>query len=208
MVGVTWVMLDYGGVLSQYQSESDVAMLARVAGAPVPEFQEPYWEWRLAYDKAELGTAAYWGKVGDQLGYRYDDAEIAELSQLDCASWLRLQAGTVALAEDLATAGVPLALLSNAPADVAAAVRGLPVAARFEHLVFSCELKTAKPDPACYQAALATLGAPAADVIFVDDRRENVASAAALGIRSVQFTTPAAAREAVTRQLGLRLDRG
>ena len=204
---MTWVMLDYGGVLSHYQNESDVATLARAAGAPVPEFQEPYWEWRLAYDRAELATAGYWAKVGCRLGHRYNDAEIAELSRLDCASWLRLQAGTVALVEDLVAAGVPLALLSNAPSDVAEAVRGLPVAAHFTHLVFSCELKTAKPDPACYQAALATLGAPAEDVIFIDDRPENVAGATALGIRSVQFTTPAAAKETVSRQLGVRLDR-
>jgi putative hydrolase of the HAD superfamily len=84
-------------------------------------------------------------------------------------------------------------------------VSQLPELASFEHLIFSCELKTGKPDPACYHAALATLAAPAGDVIFIDDRAENVAAAAALGLRSVQFTTPAAAREAL-RHLGVPLD--
>jgi putative hydrolase of the HAD superfamily len=203
---VTWVLFDSGGVLSQHQSEDDLALLARAAGAPVPALMDPYWEWRRAYDLAELDTAGYWAQVGRGLGRSYTDAEISELSRLDCASWLRLQPGTVALVQDLAAAGLPLALLSNAPGDVAGAVSRLPVAAHFRHLIFSCELKTAKPDPACYGAVLATLRARAEDVIFIDDRPENVAGAAALGIRSVQFTTPAAAREAVTRHLGVRLD--
>jgi putative hydrolase of the HAD superfamily len=201
-------MLDYGGVLSHYQSESDLALLARAAGADVPALMNPYWEWRNAYDLAELDATEYWRQVGRAVGRSYSGAEIAELSRLDIASWLRLQAGTVAMVEDMAAAGLPLALLSNAPGDVAGAVSQLPVAARFGHLIFSCELKAAKPDPACYRAALATLRAPAEDVLFVDDRLENVAAAASLGMRSAQFTTAAAARAAVGRHLGVRLDTG
>jgi putative hydrolase of the HAD superfamily len=199
LVGVNWVMFDYGGVLSQAPADEDVARLARVAGAGVPSLMDEYWQWRRAYDLAELDTAEYWRRVGSGLGRSYSQAQTAELSRLDSAMWLRLQAGTVALVRDLAAAGVPLALLSNAPADVAEAVSGLAVCARFRHLIFSCELKTGKPDPECYQAALARLGARAQDVIFIDDRPENVAGAAALGLRSVRFTTPAQAREAVTR---------
>jgi putative hydrolase of the HAD superfamily len=198
-------MFDYGGVLSQQPADEDVALLARVAAASVPELMDRYWESRRAYDVAELDLAAYWQQVGRGLGRSYTGAQIAELSRADCSMWLRLQPGTVALARDLAAAGVPLALLSNAPADVAAAVSQLPELASFEHLIFSCELKTGKPDPACYHAALATLAAPAGDVIFIDDRAENVAAAAALGLRSVQFTTPAAAREAL-QHLGVPLD--
>jgi len=37
-------------------------------------------------------------------------------------------------------------VLSDAPAETAAAIAGLPVARYFEHLIFSCELKIGKPD--------------------------------------------------------------
>ena len=100
----------------------------------------------------------------------------------------------------LAAAGQRLALLSNAPADVAEAVQALPVAGYFEHLVFSCALKSAKPDPECFQATLAVLGAEPADVIFLDDRPDNVAAAAALGMVSFQFTGAAAARADLARR--------
>ena len=73
----------------------------------------------------------------------------------------------MALIEDLAAAGLPLALLSNAPEPLAEAIAGLPIAAHFGHLIFSCQLKLAKPDPQCYSRALARLVASAEEV-FID----------------------------------------
>jgi putative hydrolase of the HAD superfamily len=201
---VTWVMFDYGGVVSHPPTQQDLALLAGIAGAAVPAFADVYWEWRRAYDLAELDVTEYWRQVGHSLGRSYGEAEVSELARLDCASWLRLQAGTVTLIEDLAAAGQPLALLSNAPDQLADAIRALPIAALFGQLIFSCQLKLAKPDPRCYNHALAMLGARAGDVIFIDDRAENVVAAAELGLRSVHFTSPEAMREAVTERLADR----
>ena len=194
---MTWVLFDYGGVICQPQPEADVALLAAAAGGSVPDFSEGYWAHRLDYDRAELNDVTYWQKVGAGVGRTYSAAEIAELTRLDIASWVHLQPETVTLIEDLAAAGHRLALLSNAPAEVADAVAALPVAAHFEHCTFSCYLPAAKPDPECYQAVLALLGASPAEVIFLDDRPENVAGAEALGIRAVRFTGAAQARAAL-----------
>ena len=201
---VSWVMFDHGGVISHPPTPQDLALLGRAAGVTVPEFTGAYWQWRRAYDLAELDASAYWRQVGRSLGRCYSDADISELSRLDNASWLRLQAGTVALIEDLAAAGRPLALLSNAPGELAEAISALPIAEHFRHLIFSCQLKFAKPDPECYARALDTLGASADGVIFIDDRAQNVAAAAALGLRAVHFTSPAGARAALSRQLAER----
>ena len=107
----------------------------------------------------------------------------------------------MALIEDLAAAGRPLALLSNAPDELADAIIELPLAAHFRHLIFSCQLKSAKPDSECYARALARLGARADEVIFIDDRGENVAAAAALGLQAVHFTSASEVRAAVTERL-------
>jgi putative hydrolase of the HAD superfamily len=201
---VTWVMFDYGGVISQPPSAEDLALLAGVAGVSVPEFLAEYWAWRRAYDLAELDAKGYWQQVGSGLGREFGGAEISELIRLDGASWMRLQPGTVALIEELAEAGRPVALLSNAPEELAAEIAGLPVAAHFGHLIFSCQLKLAKPDPRCYRRALARLGAGPDEVIFIDDRAENVAAAAAMGMSSVHFSSPDETRAAVTRRLAER----
>lgn len=198
---MTWVMFDYGCVVSYPPTQQDMALLAGAAGAGVADLEEAYWYWRRAYDLAELDAAGYWRQVGARLGRSYSDAEISELTRMDRAAWLRLQTGTVALIEDLAAVGQPLAMLSNAPDELAEAIIGLPVAAHFGHLIFSCQLKSAKPDPECYAKALARMEARADQVIFVDDRIENVAAAAALGLHSVQFTGASRARADIAERL-------
>jgi putative hydrolase of the HAD superfamily len=199
-------MFDYGGVVSHPPNEQHLELMGRAAGVPVPDLIDVYWQWRRAYDLAELDASGYWRQIGRSLGRRdFSDAEISELIRLDREAWLRLQAGTVALIEDLAAAGQPLALLSNAPDDLAQAISSLPIVAHFGQLIFSCQLKLAKPDPECYTRALEILGASAADVIFIDDRMENVAAAAALGLRSVHFTSADGIRAAVAERLAGRV---
>jgi putative hydrolase of the HAD superfamily len=195
--GSTWVLFDYGGVICTPQPDGDVALLAAAAGVPVPDFQSAYWAYRLSWDRAELDGATYWHKVAAALGLSFSMAQIAELTRLDIASWLHLRGGTVALLEDLAAAGYRLALLSNAPADFAEMMVEQPVARFFEHCAFSCFLGSVKPEPECYRGVLALLGARPAEVVFIDDRPENVAGAAALGIHGVHFTTPEAVRTAL-----------
>jgi putative hydrolase of the HAD superfamily len=196
---MTWVLFDYGGVICQPQPEADVALLASAAGCTVGEFRAGYWAHRLAYDRAELDGVTFWQKVAAAAGRSFTAAQMAELTRLDIASWRHLQPATVTLIEDLAAAGYRLALLSNAPAEVAEAVAALPVASHFEHCTFSCYLRAVKPEPEIYRAVLRVLGASPGEVIFLDDRPENVAGAEALGIRGVHFTGPDEARAALAR---------
>jgi putative hydrolase of the HAD superfamily len=196
---MTWVVFDFGGVICYPQPEADLALMARAAGCTVPELGDAYWPRRLDYDRAALDAAGFWQQVAVRLGRSFDNAQIAELARLDVASWMHLQAGTVALVEDIAAAGQRLALLSNIPVDCAEAVTGLPVAAHFEHLFFSCFLKLVKPDPACFNAVLATLDAEPGEVIFVDDRADNIAGASRLGMSCVHFIDPDAARAELAR---------
>jgi putative hydrolase of the HAD superfamily len=196
---MTWVLFDYGGVICRPQPQADVALLARAAGCTPGEFGAGYWAHRLDYDRGELDCVTYWQKVAAGVGRSFSAAQMAELTRLDIASWLHLQPGTVTLIEDLAAAGYRLALLSNAPAEVAEVVAALPVAAHFEHCTFSCYLRTVKPEPEIYQAVLTLLGASPGEVVFLDDRPENVAAAEALGIHGVHFTGPDEARAALAR---------
>jgi putative hydrolase of the HAD superfamily len=196
---MTWVLFDYGAVICRPQPAEDRARLARASGAPAADFDAAYWRYRLDYDRAALDVTTYWQRIAAELSRTYTEPEIAELSRLDTASWLHLQPDTVDLIAGLAAAGERLAVLSNAPADVAEAVRELPLARYFQHLVFSCALKSAKPDAECFHATLAVLDAGPGDVIFLDDRPDNVAAAAALGMVSIQFTGAPAARAAMAR---------
>jgi len=194
---MSWVMFDFGGVISTPQPEADVAAMAAVAGVTVPELRSGYWPLRPTYDGGTLSARDYWDTIASQLGTSLSDAQVAELSRLDIASWSHLHPGTLRLIDDLEAAGVRLALLSNAPDDMARVIESLPVAQHFEHLLFSCDLGAAKPGEACFHRALDRLGAPAAEVTFVDDRADNVAAAARLGMCAVHFTDVEKARAGI-----------
>jgi putative hydrolase of the HAD superfamily len=65
----------------------------------------------------------------------------------------------------------------------------------------SCYLGLRKPDAAIFQRALEILGRPAERILFIDDRAENVAGAAAAGMKAVLF----AGAEPLRREL-IRLE--
>jgi len=74
----------------------------------------------------------------------------------------------------------------------------MPFTRHFSRLVFSCELRLCKPDPACFTRTLELLDAPAENVLFVDDRGENTAAAARMGFRVIRFDDPTTALAAVS----------
>ena len=64
------------------------------------------------------------------------------------------------------------------------------LAKRFDALLPSHWLGYSKPDPRAYREALARIGAEPSEVLFVDDKEENVAGAQALGIRAFRSESP------------------
>jgi putative hydrolase of the HAD superfamily len=57
----------------------------------------------------------------------------------------------------------------------------------FKVALSSCYLGLRKPEPAIYRRALDILGRPAERILFIDDRVENVAGAAAAGMKAIRF---------------------
>jgi putative hydrolase of the HAD superfamily len=53
--------------------------------------------------------------------------------------------------------------------------------------IISGDVGSRKPDPAIYHTLLLQVGVAASEVVFVDDRPKNLATARDLGIRTVQF---------------------
>ncbi|MGD0787311.1 MAG: HAD-IA family hydrolase [Terracidiphilus sp.] len=65
----------------------------------------------------------------------------------------------------------------------------------FQVALSSCYLGLRKPEPAIYLRALDILGGPAERILFIDDRAENVAGAAAAGMKAIRFVGADALRQ-------------
>ena len=61
------------------------------------------------------------------------------------------------------------------------------VADRFARILNSARLGMAKPDPAIFEHLLQQLALPPGEVVFVDDRAENVTAAASLGMHVIWY---------------------
>jgi len=69
----------------------------------------------------------------------------------------------------------------------------------FDAALTSCYLGLRKPDPAIYERAVEIVGKPPERILFIDDRPENAAGAAAAGMVAIRFTGEAPLREELSK---------
>lgn len=184
------VIFDYGMVLTAPPDPEAHAHLVRITGLPAEKLDRFYWADRHAFDEGELNGSTYWQAVARQAGLLLSPAAIEELIHWDARLWMKLNPPMLGWADALRARGVRTAILSNMGDTVLRAMeREFDWLARFDVLVWSYQLRMAKPDPAIYRYTLGKLGTAPAETLFVDDRPENVRAAAELGLHALLFTT-------------------
>ena len=119
-------------------------------------------------DKTEL-IQAYWDRWPEMLGDV--DAEVAQVIR------------------DLRAAGLRVYAISNWSAETFSVAHAMvPELSLFDDRVISGEERMVKPDPEIFLLACRRFGVEPAEVLFVDDRPENVEAARAVGMTGIQFT--------------------
>jgi putative hydrolase of the HAD superfamily len=182
------IVFDYGEVISIVPSDADRARLTELAGDDSPAFWESYWRHREPLDQGTITVRQYWRQIEMDLGKNWDTARIHALWLTDFRGWLAIDNGTLDVLIDLQNGGTRMALLSNAGRDFASYYRHGMLGDFFEEVFVSGELGTLKPGADIFQAALAGLNIPAHEMIFIDNREENIRGAEALGIVGHVFT--------------------
>src|SRR3984885_11198756 len=184
------VVFDYGNVLCLEQTPEDMKGMALVCGIPHERFSELYWKLRPPYDRGDIDGPAYWTAVVGQQELSLSSDQIATLIKLDSESITRPNQSAVQWAKLLHQEGFPLALLSNMPLELSRHVtKSFPSLSTFEYLIYSCDYGSIKPELAIFRNCLELLKAAPQDILYLDDRAENLEAAARLGINSVLFDT-------------------
>jgi len=98
--------------------------------------------------------------------------------------------------------GVPTFIFSNTN-DLAIEHirRNFPFFKHFDGYIFSCEIGAMKPHAKIYEALEKLAARRGADIVYLDDRPENVAGGAARGWRTILHETPEKSRAAVEKFL-------
>lgn len=189
------VVFDYGMVLTGPPDSVAHAALMRITGLSAGRLDSLYWADRLDFDLGSLSGEAFWRKITADAGLSLRDSEIEDLVQWDARMWMTENAAMLAWQLELKRRGLLTAIASNMGDSVhARMVREIGWLSRFDVLVWSYQLRIAKPDPAIYRYVLDQLGAVAGQTLFIDDRAANVDSARQVGMQGLVYSTVEALR--------------
>jgi putative hydrolase of the HAD superfamily len=187
------VLFDYGQVLSNPPDPAAWARMRSIAGLGETRLHVAYWQFRHDYDRAALTGTAYWHAVADHAGITLDAAQLTALLATDVDLWTSLNLPMVEWAGRLQQAGIRTGILSNIGDCIAdGIIAKLPWLSGFDHCTWSHSLFMAKPEPAIYLKAAEALNTLPSNILFIDDRKENVTAAAALGFQTIHYTNYAA----------------
>lgn len=95
---------------------------------------------------------------------------------------------TIVIVKILQSQGYQTAMLSDVTQYQAEVIRKMGYYDLFNPVLLSYEIGVKKPNPETFKILLETLRRPASDVLFIDDRIENVEAAKNLGIDSILFS--------------------
>jgi len=199
------VVFDYGNVISLHQDPKTMDELAGRVGVERDKFVSTLWSLRREYDRGTISSIEYFKIVLSALAVSMDEKSIEELIEIDTNSWKNINTETVTLMEELKAAGYLVGILSNMPGDFLAwARKNLPVFSLPHIGLYSCDVNLVKPEEAIYRKLLSMSGVEADELVFFDDKVENIKGAEAIGIKAILWVNPKEARRELV-SLGVKL---
>lgn len=188
MQTVRAVLFDFGMVLSGPPVPAVWAEMQRVSGLDQDTLHRLYWAHRDDYDRGTLDGVPYWNRVAGDAGKHLSDADRDQLLALDVELWTDMNLPMLAWVKLLHEAGVRTGILSNIGDAMAEGIRRkFDWIGNFHHAVWSHALKLRKPEQAIYAAAAEGLGVPAGEILFLDDKEENIRAAEAFGMQGLIY---------------------
>ena len=104
------------------------------------------------------------------------------------------------LVDELKEKEIAIALFSNIDNHYARFLREFGLYEAFDPCILSCDIGLRKPDPKAYQLLIERLEIHAGDIVFIDDKLENIERAKELGIDGIHFES----YEQICQELKLR----
>ncbi len=203
------VLFDFGQVLSLSADPAVWQQMRTLSGLSQADLHREYWAHRHDYDRGALNSQTYWRAVAAGSQTTFTPEQITALIAADVNLWSRLNLPMVEWAQRLQRAGIRTGILSNiGDAMAEGLVAKFDWIAAFDHCIWSHSLKLAKPEAAIYHRAAEGLHTDPSEILFIDDKPENIEAAEAVGMQAIQYHLdhPAFERELRRRNLDSLLD--
>lgn len=190
------IIFDLGKVLVDFDWSIAAKKIAARSTAPPEKFHqhlatsELLWQ----YECGQISRQKFFETISGVIGFQGSHDEFNGYF----AAIFTEMPGTIALHEELRQRGFRTFILSNTN-DLAIehVRRDFPFFKNFDGYIFSYEVGSMKPAAKIYEALENLTGKRGADLIYIDDRPENIATGAARGWRTILHETPEQTRAAL-----------
>lgn len=197
------VLFDFGQVLSLSPDLAVWQQMLVISGLSEADFHREYWAHRHDYDRDTLNSQTYWQAVAAGSQTTFTPEQIAALIAADVNLWSRLNRPMVEWAQHLQGAGIRTGILSNiGDAMAEGLIAKFDWIGAFDHCVWSYSLKLAKPEAAIYRCAAEGLATDPSQILFIDDKIENIEAAESIGMQAIQYHLDHPAFEEELRRRG------
>jgi putative hydrolase of the HAD superfamily len=176
MIG--WIVFDAMGVVFTVSDDTNDLLVPFIWERNPGISREAINEIYIRASLGQIGSRRLWEEVG--LGADYPDIEPEYLARLTLDPEFEPVARR--LAERFS-----VGMLSNDLSEWSAYLRAKHSLDFFATATISGDAGCRKPSPEIYERFLAGSGAQAGDCVFIDDKRKNLAAAAALGMKTILF---------------------
>lgn len=185
------IVFDFGGVIGKTDRQEIISFVAKSLSVSNEEAIKILENLKASSLKDNIEND-YW--LNEDFWVNYSRAKNIQLPPhwIEKLNDERLKAvrvipGMISLVKNLKTQGYRVALLSNERKSQAQIKRKLGLYYLFDPTILSYEIRLRKPDLNAYYLMLNRLNLPAQNVLFIDDKPENVAAAKAIGIDAILF---------------------
>jgi putative hydrolase of the HAD superfamily len=193
MTQVQAVLFDYGMVLSGPPDPAAWARILSISGLTEDTLHQGYWAHRHAYDRGDLNAESFWHKTAAGGGILLTATQLTQLIDADADLWSQINHPMLDWVQRIQRAGIRTGILSNMGNAMETGLRARhPWIEAFDHHTWSHALNIAKPELAIYRHAAEGLATPPANILFIDDKAENIEAAHAAGMQAIQYSTHAA----------------
>jgi len=202
-MSVKIIVFDYGGVISFMPSLELRGEIVKISGLPADVLWELDRKYRGEWDRGTYDGIGHYRFVLAKKGVVLDNESLARIARADIESWKQINPATVSLIRDIKTAGLRAGILSNMPHDFPR--DSMPEFALADVAVYSCELGIIKPEAGIYEKLREKAGCLYEEIVFFDDKVDNVHKAGELGMQAFLWEGAEQARKLVSGMTGVAI---
>jgi len=195
-MSVKVVVFDYGGVICFTPSPETRSELVRLSGLSAEVLWDLDRKYRGEWDRGTYDGVGHYRFILAKAGVSFSDENLARIARADIESWSHINPDTVKLIRDIKASGLRVGILSNIPHDFPK--ESVPVFAEADITVYSCDLNIIKPEAGIYEKLREKAACLYEEIVFFDDRVDNVNKARELGIQAFLWEGAEQARETVS----------